>query len=148
MEKNPTQKKWLRHLLLALGCLATATALQAANVTVDGINYTTSGNKATVAKYTIDKTVTPYDTLFYTGDIVIPEVITDWMRRNSPPMQRAKARSSMVLPVPGRSSSRTWPEAIRQTPTRRMVSSLPRMTLPQLSSRRSRNETNRSGFME
>ena len=75
MEKRPTQKKWLRHLMLALGCLTTATALQAANVTVDGINYTTSGNKATVAKYTIDKSVTPYDTLFYTGDIVIPETI-------------------------------------------------------------------------
>ncbi len=78
MEKNPTQKKWLRHLLLALGCLATATALQAANVTVGGINYTTNTTKkeATIAKYTIDKNVTPYDTLFYTGDIVIPETIT------------------------------------------------------------------------
>ena len=77
MEKNPTLKKWLRHFMLALGCLATATALQAANVTVDGINYTTKNDgTATIAKYTIDKTVTPYDTLFYTGDIVIPEKFT------------------------------------------------------------------------
>ena len=77
MEKKTTLKKWLRHFLLALGCLATATALQAASVTVDGINYTTKNDgTATIAKYTIDKTVTPYDTLFYAGDVVIPEKFT------------------------------------------------------------------------
>ena len=59
--------------MLVACCLAGATALQAANITVDGINYTTkTDGTATVAKYTIDKTVNPYDTLFYTGDIVIP----------------------------------------------------------------------------
>ena len=77
MKELLTHKRWLRRLLVAVFCLTGVAALQAANITVDGINYTTaSGNKATVAKYTIDKTVTPYDTLFYTGDIVIPEKIT------------------------------------------------------------------------
>ena len=77
MNKTITYQTWVRRLMMALGCLAMVTAVQAANITVDGINYTTaSGNKATVAKYTIDKSVTPYDTLYYTGDIVIPEVIT------------------------------------------------------------------------
>ncbi len=76
MNKTFTHQTWVRRLMAALGCLAMVTAIQAANITVDGINYTTSGNKATVAKYTIDKTVTPYDTLFYAGDIVIPATIT------------------------------------------------------------------------
>ncbi len=78
MNKIFTQTSWLRRLMLAVGCLATATALQAASITVDGINYTTSGTKATVAKYTIIKATdtTPADTLFYKGDIVIPETFT------------------------------------------------------------------------
>ncbi|MBR5170181.1 MAG: leucine-rich repeat protein [Muribaculaceae bacterium] len=79
MKKDFTNKTWLRRLWLAAGCLAMATAVQAASITVDGINYTTaSGNKATVAKYTIVKAsgTTPADTLFYTGDIVIPEKFT------------------------------------------------------------------------
>ena len=66
-------------MLLATACLMTAVTLQAASITVDGINYSTaSGNKATVAKYTIVKATatTPADTLFYTGDIVIPEKFT------------------------------------------------------------------------
>ena len=63
--------------MLAIGCLTAMTAAQAANITVDGINYTTkTDGTATIAKYTIDKTVTPYDTLFYEGDIVIPEKFT------------------------------------------------------------------------
>ena len=71
-----TRKIWLVRLSLALGCLATAMTVQAASITVDGINYTTNVTKkeATVAKYTINKN--PADTLFYTGDIVIPEKIT------------------------------------------------------------------------
>ena len=71
-----THKTWLVRLSLALGCLATAMTVQAASITVDGINYTTNATKkeATVAKYTINKN--PADTLFYTGDIVIPEKIT------------------------------------------------------------------------
>ncbi len=77
MNKMITHKTWRRRLLMALGCIATVAALQAVNITVDGINYTTkSDGTATIAKYTIDKTVTPYDTLFYAGDIVIPEKIT------------------------------------------------------------------------
>ncbi len=75
--KNSTIKTWSHRLVLAIGCLTAMTAAQAANITVDGINYTTkSDGTATIAKYTIDKTVTPYDTLFYAGDIVIPETFT------------------------------------------------------------------------
>ena len=76
MKQLITYNHLLRRLILAIVCISAATALQAASITYDGINYTTSGNKATIAKYTIDKTVTPYDTLFYSGDIVIPETFT------------------------------------------------------------------------
>ena len=72
-----THQSLLCRLLLAVVCLGTVTMAHAANITVDGINYTTkSDGTATIAKYTIDKSVTPADTLFYRGDIVIPEVIT------------------------------------------------------------------------
>ena len=74
MKDYSTQPTLLRRLLLAFVCLATVVAVHGASITVDGINYTTkSDGTATIAKYTIDKTVTPYDTLFYEGDIVIPE---------------------------------------------------------------------------
>ena len=80
MNKILTQTSWLRRLMLAAGCLATVTALQAANITVDGINYSTNTTKkeATIAKYTIIKATdtTPADTLFYKGEITIPEKIT------------------------------------------------------------------------
>ena len=79
MKKRFTTKQWSRRLLLMVGCLATLVAAQAATITVDGINYTTkSDGTATVAKYTIIKATaeTPADTLFYTGDIVIPEKVT------------------------------------------------------------------------
>jgi hypothetical protein len=79
MKKEFTNRTWLQRLLTTVLCLAGFAAMNAANITVDGINYSTaSGNKATVAKYTIVKATatTPADTLFYTGDIVIPETIT------------------------------------------------------------------------
>ena len=80
MNKILTQTSWLRRLMLAAGCLATVTALQAASITVDGINYSTNTTKkeATIAKYTIIKATdtTPADTLFYKGEITIPEKIT------------------------------------------------------------------------
>ena len=76
MNKIITHKTW-RRLMMAVACVATVAAVQAANITVDGINYTTkTDGTATIAKYTIDKTVTPYDTLFYAGDVVIPEKFT------------------------------------------------------------------------
>ena len=53
-------------------------------------------------------------------------------RRKSPPMVLAKARRSMVLPVPGVSSSRTWPEQRKQVSTSSMASSLPTITFEQL----------------
>ena len=75
MKQLITHNTWLRRLSLAALCLTSAAMLHAASITVDGINYTTaSGNKATVAKYTIVKATA--DTIFYTGDIVIPETIT------------------------------------------------------------------------
>ena len=76
MKQINTHCTWLKRGMMLLSCLATMALAQAASITVDGINYTTSGNKATVAKYTINKSVTPADTLFYSGDIVIPEKIT------------------------------------------------------------------------
>ena len=79
MERIKTYKTWLRRLFMLTGCLAAMTAVHAASVTVDGINYTTNNKgQATVAKYTITKASgdTPADTAFYTGDIVIPETIT------------------------------------------------------------------------
>ena len=77
MNKTVTRKTFSSRLMLVLACLVTLSALQAANITVDGINYTTNNKgEATIAKYSIDKTTTPYDTLFYEGDIVIPEKIT------------------------------------------------------------------------
>ena len=77
MEKSFTLKLWLRRVLLFAGCLAALTAVQAANITVDGINYTTNNKgEATVAKYTITKVDGVADSAFYKGDIVIPESIT------------------------------------------------------------------------
>lgn len=78
MKQINTHNSWLRRSWLLLSCLAAVTLAQAASITVDGINYTTkpSDGTATIAKYTIDKSVTPADTLFYSGDIVIPETIT------------------------------------------------------------------------
>ena len=79
MNKILTRFKCLyRPLLVMAVCLSGGLAAHAASITVDGINYTTSGTKATVAKYTIVKATadTPADTTFYKGDIVIPETIT------------------------------------------------------------------------
>ncbi len=80
MKKGLTYHSWLRCLLTAALGLACMTPMLAASITVDGINYTTktTDNTATIAKYTIVKATatTPADTMFYKGDIVIPEVIT------------------------------------------------------------------------
>ena len=79
MKKKFTRVTWLRRMWLFMGCLTAMTAVHAASITVDGINYSTNNKgEATVAKYTIIKATatTPADTLFYTGDIVIPEKIT------------------------------------------------------------------------
>ena len=79
MKKKIANNKWLRKMWLLAGCLCMASAAQAASVTVDGINYTTkTDGTATIAKYTIIKATadTPADTLFYSGDIVIPEKFT------------------------------------------------------------------------
>ena len=74
-----TRETWLRRLSLAMLLMSAVATVNAANITVDGINYTTkSDGTATVAKYTIIKASgdTPADTLYYKGDIVIPEKIT------------------------------------------------------------------------
>ena len=66
---------WLRHLVLGAAGLM-ALGAWGASITVDGINYTTSvdrtthENVATVARYTVKP-----DTIWYTGDIVIPEYV-------------------------------------------------------------------------
>ena len=63
--------------IFGLACLFAVPKMNAANITVDGINYTTKAvggeNTVTVAKYTAPKNG---DTIFYEGDIVIPEFVT------------------------------------------------------------------------
>jgi len=79
MKNKKTTTVWAWGRVMATLCAAVVTlAATAASITVNGINYTTKGTNATVAKYTITKASgdTPADTAFYTGDIVIPEVIT------------------------------------------------------------------------
>ena len=72
-----THKTTLRRLVATMCCVVAVLVAYSANITVDGINYTTkTDGTATIAKYTIDKSVTPYDTLFYSGVIVIPEKFT------------------------------------------------------------------------
>lgn len=62
---------WMRSVLLGLTAAFAIGGASAASITVDGINYTTaSGGKATVARYQVKP-----DSLFYKGDIVIPETI-------------------------------------------------------------------------
>lgn len=63
---------WMRVMLLGLAGIFAVQESGAATVTYDGINYTTSGAKATVKRYTFTKG----DTTFYKGDIVIPETFT------------------------------------------------------------------------
>ncbi|MBR6282999.1 MAG: leucine-rich repeat protein [Muribaculaceae bacterium] len=70
---NKKATSWLRRLVLGAAGLM-ALGAWGASITVDGINYTTSQNKATVARYTINKTT--HDTTWYAGDIVIPEIVT------------------------------------------------------------------------
>ena len=70
MNMKITHSSWLRGTALGLMTLLAVTAVQAASITHDGINYTTSGTNATVAKYTINKSTK--DTVWYKGDIVIP----------------------------------------------------------------------------
>ena len=62
-----TRHSWLRAATVTLAALMATPLLLAASITHDGINYTTSGQKATVVKYTIVKATadTPADTLFY-----------------------------------------------------------------------------------
>ena len=71
----------------------------------------------------------------------------NWMRLKFPPMLLAKALSSMVLPVPGRSSKSTWPEAIRHTAIWRITSSFPTMTWLQFLTIRSLYSTNAAVFI-
>jgi len=75
MSINFTRHSWLRAAVMSMAVLMAVEMLQAASITHNGINYTTSGQNATVAKYTITKATetSPADTAFYKGDIVIPE---------------------------------------------------------------------------
>jgi hypothetical protein len=56
-----------------------------------------------------------------------------WMRFALACIDCASARASIVLPVPGTSSKRRWPSQIIATRARRMTSSLPLITVEQLS---------------
>ena len=57
----------------------------------------------------------------------------NWTRCQVPPIERAIALASEVLPTPGTSSMRRWPEASRQTSARWTASRLPWMTCSTLS---------------
>ena len=59
----------------------------------------------------------------------------NWTRCQVPPIERAIALASEVLPTPGTSSIRRWPEASRQTSARWTASRLPWMTCSTLSTR-------------
>ena len=54
MKKSVTTRLLSRRLLLIAGCLAALTAVQAANITVDGINYTTKTDGTATVKFTGD----------------------------------------------------------------------------------------------
>src|SRR2546425_3498863 len=60
----------------------------------------------------------------------------NWRRWNWPPMERARAAASVVLPTPGASSISTWPRARSPTTARRTTSGLPTMQRPMLASSR------------
>lgn len=65
-----THFKHLRiSLFIVLTMILGIGTMSAASISHNGINYTTSGNKATLAKYTTGS--------LYTGDIVIPEKFTE-----------------------------------------------------------------------
>ena len=64
---------WMRVLAFGLVSLLAVPMLHALSITYNGINYTTRGTKATVAKYKTAKG----DTTWYTGDIVIPETFAN-----------------------------------------------------------------------
>src|SRR5713226_8022393 len=68
-----------------------------------------------------------------------------WMRRKLPPTDVASARASMVLPVPGRSWSSTWPPATSPAAANRTTRSLPTMTRWTFSSMRPRSSAARRG---
>ncbi len=69
---NITRLSWLRGFMAALAVIFACGAVQAAKFTELGYNWSTSGNKATLTKYTVKP-----DTLWYTGDenniVNIPE---------------------------------------------------------------------------
>ena len=52
----------------------------------------------------------------------------NWMRWKVPPIERASARASVVLPTPGTSSISRWPRASSATTAWRMAPGLPRST--------------------
>ncbi len=63
----------------------------------------------------------------------------NWMRRNSPPSERASARASVVLPTPGTSSSRRCPSQSSATSARSITGRFPMITRSTLASIRSPN---------
>ena len=54
----------------------------------------------------------------------------NWMRLIVPPVARASAFASIVLPTPGTSSIRRWPPASITANAERMTSFLPSITVP------------------
>ncbi len=67
----------------------------------------------------------------------------NWTRCQVPPIERAIALASEVLPTPGTSSMRRWPDASRQTSARCTASRLPWMTCSTLSTSARNNGSTR-----
>src|SRR3972149_3628580 len=66
--------------------------------------------------------------------------LVNGIRRNVPEIPEERARASVVLPVPGTSSRRTWPPAMKDAIARSTASRFPRRTVPTFA----RNEDRRS----
>ncbi len=60
----------------------------------------------------------------------------NWMRWNFPPIERASAAASVVLPTPGTSSIKRWPRASNPTTASRTASGLPTTQRPMFASNR------------
>ena len=68
----------------------------------------------------------------------------NWMRAWEPDRLLARPRASMVLPVPGKSSSSRWPSETRQVRVSRMTCRLPSTAFEMLSVTRSKASRNQA----
>ena len=70
--------------------------------------------------------------------------LVNWIRRKVPEIPEERARASVVLPVPGTSSRRTWPPAMKEAIARSTDSFFPRRTVSMFT--RNSDSSSVSGF--